>query len=131
MIKTGERSQLRINEGFARAWRLTGVALDRVGFAVEDRDRSSGIYFVRYNELSGVSQEEKGFFSRLAFWRDDEDSIDNGNPPNFFTPDDVGDNNAEIGVRDVLPFFAANIGATITLHTGEVGDEGGENVEPG
>lgn len=76
LIKTGERSELLINEGFARAWRLTGVALDRVGFAVEDRDRSSGIYFVRYSELSGASQEEKGFFSRFAFWRDDEDSID-------------------------------------------------------
>ncbi|PVV07772.1 MAG: hypothetical protein B6D77_13070 [gamma proteobacterium symbiont of Ctena orbiculata] len=76
LIKTGERSELWINEGFARAWRLTGVALDRVGFAVEDRDRSSGIYFVRYSELSGASQEEKGFFSRFAFWRDDEDSID-------------------------------------------------------
>ena len=31
LIKTGERSELWINEGFARAWRLTGVALDRVG----------------------------------------------------------------------------------------------------
>ncbi|MCG7977682.1 MAG: outer membrane protein assembly factor BamC [Candidatus Thiodiazotropha endolucinida] len=76
LIKSGERSELWINEGFARAWRLTGVALDRVGFAVEDRDRSSGIYFVRYSELSGAGQEDKGFFSRLAFWRDDEDSID-------------------------------------------------------
>ena len=72
LVKDGARSELWINEGFARAWRLTGVALDRVGFAVEDRDRSSGIYFVRYSELRGKDEEEKGFFSRLAFWQDDE-----------------------------------------------------------
>ncbi|MGD8911657.1 MAG: outer membrane protein assembly factor BamC [Candidatus Thiodiazotropha sp.] len=77
LVKTGERAELWINEGFARAWRLTGVALDRVGFAVEDRDRSSGIYFVRYSEMPGPNLEEKkGFFSKLAFWRDEEESID-------------------------------------------------------
>ena len=54
----------------------------------------------------------------------DEDSIDNGNPPNFFLAADVNDLIAEIGVRSQLRFFAANVGATITLHTGEVGDEG-------
>ncbi|MBT3025988.1 MAG: outer membrane protein assembly factor BamC [Candidatus Thiodiazotropha sp. (ex Ctena orbiculata)] len=76
LVKTGERAELWINEGFARAWRMTGVALDRVGFAVEDRDRSSGIYFVRYSELSGAGDENKGLFSRFAFWRDDKESID-------------------------------------------------------
>jgi len=54
----------------------------------------------------------------------DEDSIDNGNPPNFFDGDDVNEDDADVGVRTQLPFFAANIGETITLHTGEVGDEG-------
>ena len=54
----------------------------------------------------------------------DEDSIDNGNPPNFFEAVNVNDNIADIGVRAQLPFFANNIGSTITLHTGEVGDEG-------
>jgi outer membrane protein assembly factor BamC len=76
LIKTGERAELWINEEFARAWRLTGVALDRIGFAVEDRDRSSGTYFVRYSELSGMSEEKKGFFSKLAFWRSDDERLD-------------------------------------------------------
>ncbi len=57
---------LQVHEGFARAWRRTGIALDRVGFAVEDRNRSRGIYYVRYHpEDTG----KKGFLSRLAFWR--------------------------------------------------------------
>ncbi len=35
-------------EGFDRAWRQVGLALDRSGFTVEDRDRSKGTFFVRY-----------------------------------------------------------------------------------
>jgi sugar lactone lactonase YvrE len=54
----------------------------------------------------------------------DEDSIDKGNPPNFFSDVDVNADVAELGLRTQLPFFAANIGETIVLHTGEVGDEG-------
>ena len=54
----------------------------------------------------------------------DEESIDNGNPPNFFTRRDVNDDVAEIGVRAQLRFFRDNPGKTITLHTGQVGDEG-------
>jgi len=54
----------------------------------------------------------------------DEDSIDNGVAPNFFSDVDVNDDMADIGLRTQLPFFAANPGLTITLHTGEVGDEG-------
>ena len=58
-------------EDFSRAWRRTGVALDRVGFAVADRNRADGVYFVRYNDpLAG---EEKGFLSKLAFWSSDEE----------------------------------------------------------
>jgi outer membrane protein assembly factor BamC len=30
------------------AWRRVGLALDRAGIVVEDRDRSAGIYYVRY-----------------------------------------------------------------------------------
>ena len=54
----------------------------------------------------------------------DEDSIDNGIAPNFFTGPEVNEAIADIGLRAPLPFFAANVGATITLHTGQVGDEG-------
>jgi outer membrane protein assembly factor BamC len=57
-------------EDFSRAWRRTGVALDRVGFAVEDRNRSDGVYFVRYNDPLG--DDEKGLLSKLAFWSSDE-----------------------------------------------------------
>jgi outer membrane protein assembly factor BamC len=70
LIRNRERVELEIKEGFSRAWRLTGVALDRVGFAVEDRDRAGGIYYVRYNDPMR-DQEDDGLLSKFAFWRDD------------------------------------------------------------
>lgn len=45
-----------------RTWRRVGVALDRTGFTVEDRDRSKGLYFVRYVT---DTESDRGFFSRL------------------------------------------------------------------
>jgi outer membrane protein assembly factor BamC len=57
-----------VNEPFDRAWRRVGLALDRVGFTVEDRDRQNGMYFVRYADPEGDMQKkdaERGFLSRL------------------------------------------------------------------
>ena len=63
--------ELLVTEDFSRTWRYTGLALDRVGFAVEDRDRSKGVYFVRYNDPE-AGKKKKGFFSSLAFWSRDK-----------------------------------------------------------
>lgn len=54
----------------------------------------------------------------------DDDSIDNGNEPNDFTSVEVNDNLADIGLRSQLRFFQDNVGKTIDLYTGQVGDEG-------
>ncbi len=62
---------LEMDEGFDRAWRRVGLALDRVGFAVEDRDRSKGVYFVRYidPEIDNDSKRDEGILAKFAFWR--------------------------------------------------------------
>lgn len=54
----------------------------------------------------------------------DEESLDNGNPPNQFSETDVNDPLADIGLRTPLKYFAGNVGKTIELYTGDVGDEG-------
>jgi len=56
---------LQVDEGFDRAWRRVGLALDRSGFTVEDRDRTQGLYFVRYVDPAQAGKEEPGFFSKL------------------------------------------------------------------
>ena len=61
---TEGRSVVQINDGFDRAWRRVGLALDRTGFTVEDRDRKQGIYFVRYVSAD-TENTEPGFFSKL------------------------------------------------------------------
>ncbi|MES2939933.1 MAG: outer membrane protein assembly factor BamC [Pseudomonadota bacterium] len=53
-----------VDEGFDRAWRRVGLALDRTGFTVEDRDRSQGTYFVRY-VAPNADKKEPGFFGKL------------------------------------------------------------------
>lgn len=63
-------SLLALNDQFDRAWRRVGLALDRVGFTVEDRDRSKGLYFVRYIDPNTDTKttEKPSWFSKLAFW---------------------------------------------------------------
>lgn len=61
---------LEVQESFDRAWRRVGLALDRVGFTVEDRDRSKGLYYVRYVDPETDGQKkDAGLMSKLAFWR--------------------------------------------------------------
>jgi outer membrane protein assembly factor BamC len=55
---------VQIDEGFDRAWRRVGLALDRTGFTVEDRDRSQGTYFVRY-VAPNADRKEPGFLGRM------------------------------------------------------------------
>ena len=61
---------LEVQESFDRAWRRVGLALDRVGFTVEDRDRSKGLYFVRYVDPEADNgTKDPGLLSKLAFWK--------------------------------------------------------------
>ncbi|HET9668383.1 MAG TPA: outer membrane protein assembly factor BamC [Casimicrobiaceae bacterium] len=70
-------AKLIVDDPFDRAWRRVGLALDRTGFTVVDRDRSSGTYFVRYADPDADmlrKDREKGFLSKLmnVFKKDDE-----------------------------------------------------------
>ncbi len=69
--KSNDGEFLQVLEPFDRAWRRVGLALDRVGFTVEDRDRQNGVYFVRYADPETdmqKAQRDKGFLSRLFAW---------------------------------------------------------------
>ncbi len=64
---------LTLSESLDRAWRLVGLALDRSSFTVQDRDRSKGIYYVRYIDPDKI-QKKKGFFARMFSKSDKKDT---------------------------------------------------------
>ena len=67
-----EGSTLVVNDSFDRAWRRVGLALDRVGFTVEDRDRSKGLFYVRYIDPEAdapADKKKEGFWESLKFWK--------------------------------------------------------------
>lgn len=72
LLKAANGSSVQVDESFDRAWRRIGLALDRVGFTVEDRDRSQGLYFVRYVDQNqdAKDKESGGFFSNLFSSKD-------------------------------------------------------------
>lgn len=61
-----QQAAITLGESFDRAWRRVGVAIDSAGFAVDDRDRSSGDYFIRYLDSdSGDKIEQQNIIGRL------------------------------------------------------------------
>ncbi len=70
LVTEGGAQTILISDEFRRGWRMTGSALDRAGFSVEDRDMTQGVYYVRYQDADASSRGEKrSWASRLAFWR--------------------------------------------------------------
>lgn len=79
-----------------------------------------GLVLAAWGECPTTPPADGGLFLVI-----DSSSIDNGNPPNFFSNVDVNDQLATVGLRAPLPAFSgAAVGTQITLWTGEVGDEG-------
>ena len=80
-IKVKERAYLNVEnigvltmeEAFDRSWRRVGLALDRIGFTVEDRDRSAGIYFVRYVDPENKIEVEPGAWDKFNPFQEDEE----------------------------------------------------------
>ena len=75
VAKDSVGSHVLVDETFDRAWRRVGLALDRMGFTVEDRDRARGLYFVRYVDQKSDADKksgEPGFFARLFSSKDEK-----------------------------------------------------------
>lgn len=67
-------NNVHIDEDFARVWRRVELALDRLDYSIEDRDRSRGEFFViAQNTLEDLSEgKKKSWLSRLFSSNDDK-----------------------------------------------------------
>ena len=68
MEEDGGGRYIHLPEGFDRSWRLAALALDRAGFTLLDRDRSEGLFLVRYidAEEAAAREDGQGWFRRLT-----------------------------------------------------------------
>jgi outer membrane protein assembly factor BamC len=71
--KGSDGTRLVVDDTFDRAWRRVGLALDRTGFTVVDRDRSKGLYFVRYANPELEKKKPEGWLAdtltKMQFWK--------------------------------------------------------------
>jgi outer membrane protein assembly factor BamC len=74
--KKTDGTAIILAEDFPLAWRRVGLGLDRAGFIVEDRDRSNGVYYVKYTPDSASAEgEKKGFFGKMFGGASDDKSL--------------------------------------------------------
>ncbi len=90
---------IKVLEPFDRAWRRVGLALDRVGFTVQDENREKGLYYVRYADPEAEMDQngKRSFLSRLAFWRS---SSDKAKPEQYQVQVKQVADNSEVRVLD-------------------------------
>ena len=78
LINTEQGKFIQMNDPYDRAWRRLSLALDMIGFITEDRDRSKGIFYVKYKDIKlpamEESQKDKGLIDSLLFWRDENEA---------------------------------------------------------
>ena len=88
---------VELNEGFDRAWRRVGLALDRVGFTVEDRDRVQGVYFVRYVDPDAANKE--GFLKKLFTFGSAEDKAKEAQRYRVIVKGEQGASTSQVSVQ--------------------------------
>ncbi len=64
---------LIVEQGLNDTWRSVGQVLDSKEFSIEDRERSRGVYFIRYSDPFNNVKPEGSILGNLAFWRSAED----------------------------------------------------------
>ena len=104
LINTKQGIFIQMNDPYDRAWRRLSLALDMIGFITEDRDRSKGIFYVKYKdiELPGMqeSNEDKGLINSLFFWRDEDETDSRKDKKSSSISDEIDEEKLKNGTDD-------------------------------
>ena len=66
IIEKDEVQMLQVGEGFARTWRRVGIALDRIGLLIDDRNRSEGLFYPSItDDFRAKTQEDDSWLASL------------------------------------------------------------------
>ncbi|SFN10790.1 Beta-barrel assembly machine subunit BamC [Formivibrio citricus] len=66
---SADGKSLSVFDSYDRAWRRVGLAIERSGFVINDRDRTKGVYYVRRADTDIAKEETTNYLGKLAFWR--------------------------------------------------------------
>ena len=103
-----------LTENYSRSWRKLSLAIDMVGFVVEDKNRSDGIFYIKYSNLeidATKPKKKKGIISKLAFWEDDTENEEDSEGQEKYRKEIEGDEteklstNKEENWKDKLKFW--------------------------
>ena len=96
LINIDDNLYIKMNDSFDRAWRRLGLALDLIGFVTEDKNRSEGIYYIRYNQIDipeDTAREDEGLIDSLIFWDHDKKSNSEEQDKNTKNQESVAEEN--------------------------------------
>jgi outer membrane protein assembly factor BamC len=110
LSRDGNNASLTLLEDFERAWRRVGLALDRTSFTVQDRDRSKGVYYVRYIDPDAAGKK-KGFFGRLFSGKES----DTKNEYQILVKGAASESRVEVLNKDGTPEQSGTSGRILTL----------------
>ena len=100
---------LVLPDEYTSAWMRTENALERSGLVISKLNQDRGIYTVSYR--AGNDRKKKGWMSKLAFWRDDEDTAGKiyqvsltgvGQKTELIILDELGNWNSDPQVNDLI-----------------------------
>ncbi|TCS36084.1 Beta-barrel assembly machine subunit BamC [Paucimonas lemoignei] len=117
LVKAEGGSYVEDNESFDRAWRRVGLALDRVGFTVEDRDRSQGLYFVRYvdQDKDAKDKANKGFLAKLFTFGSSKDDPKLAQRYRISVKESAGSSRIQVLDGEGRPDMSATAGRILSL----------------